>query len=358
MKKIIFLSLSLILFSNFCLAQADGRRLYTFFADGRFGYVDSSGDFVIEPKFDTAGDFFDDLARVTIGGISVNNLPVYMGSREGYIDRTGKFVIEPGKFVFTNDFSEGLAGVQPVDCHDVKKCNGYIDTKGKIVISPQFQTVGRFKEGTAAVRVADDKWGLIDKTGKFIMPPIYDGIIPVIEGIGIGFIIKNRRQTPFDQKTRDFETMFFDLAGNITVRLPYFVIGWFSEGRLLFVTEKGSGFLDKSGKVLIEPKFANALMFSEGLCAIKMNNKWGYIDKTGNIVIEPQFEKAYSFNGGLGKVITDGKTGFIDFEGRFIIEPQNWFVGNFENGEAFVEQGDYRGYIDKTGKFIWKKKWR
>jgi hypothetical protein len=49
----------------------------------RFGYIDKNGKFVINPQFDRAGDFENELA------------PVWVAGRQGYIDKSGKFVWNP-----------------------------------------------------------------------------------------------------------------------------------------------------------------------------------------------------------------------------------------------------------------------
>jgi len=42
---------------------------------------------------------------------------------------------------------------------------GYIDTTGKLVIQPQYDTVSDFSESLAAVKIGD-KWGYIDTTAS------------------------------------------------------------------------------------------------------------------------------------------------------------------------------------------------
>ncbi|MHC4592358.1 MAG: WG repeat-containing protein, partial [Planctomycetota bacterium] len=49
----------------------------------RYGYIDKTGQVVIEPRFMSAGDFSEGLANVKIRG------------RYGYIDKTGEVVIKP-----------------------------------------------------------------------------------------------------------------------------------------------------------------------------------------------------------------------------------------------------------------------
>lgn len=355
MKKFIFLSLLSIFTSTFCLAQNGEESFYKVITvKGRYGFVNAKGEIAIEPQFDHASEFHDGLAKATIGGTKMANYDAYIFGKEGYIDKNGKFVIEAGKYSSVNDFSEGLAGVAVNDCKN-EGCKGFIDTTGKIVIEPQFRTVGEFKDGLAEVRMADDNWGVIDRTGKFIVPPIYDGIFPMREGIGIAMVIKNKKPGSLDQKISDFESVLFDRTGKTIARVPFFVLGGFSEGLALIRGEQGMGFIDKTGKVVIEPKFESGFDFGGGLAPVRINGKWGFIDKAGKFIIEPQYRKAYAFSEGLAKVELDGKSGFIDSAGKTVIELQSWYVGSFKNGEAFVDQGDYRGYIDKTGQFIWKR---
>lgn len=53
---------------------------------------------------------------------------------------------------------------------------GFIDTRGDIVITPQYDWVDRFYEGRAEVQKGD-KMGLIDKQGRYIIPLSY----PVVD---------------------------------------------------------------------------------------------------------------------------------------------------------------------------------
>src|SRR5215472_13616499 len=66
---------------------------------GKWGFIDRSGEVVIPPRFEDEGDFFGGLARVEIDG------------KWGYIDERGRVSI-PCRFVRAGDFQEGLAAVQ------------------------------------------------------------------------------------------------------------------------------------------------------------------------------------------------------------------------------------------------------
>ncbi|HED6687678.1 TPA: WG repeat-containing protein, partial [Campylobacter coli] len=45
----------------------------------------------------------------------------------------------------------------------------------KIVIEPKFDSIGSFREGLAKVGL-NGKYGFIDKSGEFVIEPIFDDI--------------------------------------------------------------------------------------------------------------------------------------------------------------------------------------
>src|SRR5664279_5183878 len=128
-------------------------NLYPVVAGGRWGYVNKSGETVINPQFDRAELFAEGLA------------PVKMG-RWGYVDAAGKVVINP-QFDRAEVFSEGLAvvrlgggggGVYPYDPRPFGAFGGggrygYINTDGKYIINAQFDDAGKFSGGLASVKM-------------------------------------------------------------------------------------------------------------------------------------------------------------------------------------------------------------
>jgi hypothetical protein len=87
--------------------------------------------------------------------------PVSVDGKWGYIDKTGAWAIEPAGFDDARSFSEGLAAVS------VDGKYGYIDKTGAWVIPLRFDGAGSFSNGLARARLGD-RWGYIDKTGRLI----------------------------------------------------------------------------------------------------------------------------------------------------------------------------------------------
>ena len=67
--------------------------------NGKYGYVDEDGNWVIEPKFDHAWDFDNGIAKVKLD------------DKYGYIKTDSTYLVEP-KFDELGYFKEGLARVR------------------------------------------------------------------------------------------------------------------------------------------------------------------------------------------------------------------------------------------------------
>jgi hypothetical protein len=52
-----------------------------------YGFINKDGEMVIEPRYDSAGDFTGGIADVWIG--------VYNKRKMGYIDKDGKYIWKP-----------------------------------------------------------------------------------------------------------------------------------------------------------------------------------------------------------------------------------------------------------------------
>ena len=137
----------------------------------QWGFIDRTGRSVIRPRYDKVWDFSQGMAAFRKNG------------KWGFIDRTGTPVIA-ARFDFAETFSDGLAAVS------VEGKMGYVNARGEMVIRPRFDQAGDFREGWAAVSVQvpgnddedpEEKFGLIDKTGAFIVPPTFDDL-EVIDG--------------------------------------------------------------------------------------------------------------------------------------------------------------------------------
>ncbi len=298
-------------------------------SQNKWGYIDHSGEWRIEPRFDTAKAFHEGLAYAALG------------TGCGYINPTGEMVItlktDPidngegtlGNFGDLRDFSNDRAVVR------VGALYGYIDKSGNSVIPPAYHFAKRFSEGLAAILSSTTNlWGYIDIHGKDVIPPIYqqassfhDGLAAVdTHGPRRSRYDGSRSNALIDQSGRQV----FDCSGKMCDPT------YFSEGltsaeiyswmwRLMIGVHSLNswGVVDRKGNVLFETKYPVAA-YREGL-ALKADNAThhvGYVNRHGFWVVKPEFDwPALDFSEGLAAVAKNGKAGYIDKLGKFVIQP-------------------------------------
>ena len=269
-------------------------------------------------------------------GDNLKLIPVKTGEKWGFVDRTGKYVINP-QFKNVEPFKNGMAAVQTMDYKF-----GYINEKGSFVINPQFYDADSFNDGLALVTSENDKIGYINKKGNYIIGPFdCEDAIPFSDGLA--FV------SPYDSGP-----VCYDKNGSKIFELQdVSMVYSYKEGLARIVGVDGKyGFIDKKGVVVINNQFDNVEDFSEGLAAFEQSGKWGYIDKSGKIVINPQYKMAFQFNDGVAAVISGGQCGIIDKKGNYVINPQFDNVVVFRDGMAAFLSGESYGFIDKKGKII------
>lgn len=231
-------------------------------------------------------------------------------------------------------FHEGMAAYE--------KTNGkwgYIDRSGKGVIPCMYEDARRFSEGLAAVK-KNGCYGYIDKYGNTKIPFQFMNPYPFHEGLAYVYL--------------NGEYVVIDKGGKVIFNLPKTNEGFlpFSEGWAIVKPDMYTCYyIDKQGK-RVTKDFFEARPFSEGLAAVcdESMGRWGFIDKSGEIVIPCQYTTARPFREGLAAV--DG--GYIDKSGAWVIPPKYIETSSFENGYALVlKDRTTVCVINKSGKELY-----
>ena len=121
---------------------------------GEMGYINSTGQIVLEPKYKLAGNFSEGLAYVILN------------KQSGYINKQGDFII-----LTRPDFAYEFHDNMVVNNQNGARY-GFLDQKGNVTIPYQFDVASEFKEGFACVR--NGLYGYIDKNGDYIINPQFD----------------------------------------------------------------------------------------------------------------------------------------------------------------------------------------
>ena len=274
--------------------------------DGKWGVIDNNGNMVVPFEYEFIRGFSEGLA---IAGKKKNasSSRLFGDVVEGMIDIHGNVVI-PLIYKDVYQFSDGLAKVE-----DSNGNFSFFDKKGKKVLAldEKFIWVSSFSEGYAAVEErGTNQYGVIDKTGKLIIPCIYDsyevydsfkgGVAIVKKGELWGLVnMKGAVIAPFSYEWIDHS---WNNRGWTTVR---------KAGKL--------GVLDISGKEIIPCSNQGVRVWGEGLIAVKNNGKWGFFDEKGKQITPYEYDETNPFWSRFSVVKKDGKAGLIDMSGRLVI---------------------------------------
>lgn len=275
----------------------DGLALVSL--NGKYGYIDKDGKYVVTPQYADATRFSEGVAWVVSPDgplclidkkgkiLSVRKDLIYAypfsegvcvakGYEDKYyiVDKIGNTLhtVPEGLWV-RGDFHDGLARVR--DDNTYKE--GFINQKGELVISCQFEEVTAFHRGEAPIEAENRRYGTIDKEGNYIINPQFDWIGP--------------------------------MDGNLYPIRVGEQFGW----------------CDRAGKIVINPQFEGFSMFMGGdLAPVGIGDKVGFVDKEGKLQINPQFDQAFPFSidGKLAWVKSGSKWGLVDKEGKFVVNPQ------------------------------------
>lgn len=330
----IWVLLVAILFVSSCgkdVAKSEGGSLIPVIAESAYQYVNDKGEVKITAQFKSATVFRENLALVEAAGSS---------SKWGYINSKGIYIINP-KYAKATIFNEGIAWAmeegQSITAINPKGetlfvlpnasevmcfreglaafCEGYgedkkwgfINTKGEVVITPQFSDCGSFKEGYCAVAFDNDKWGYINSKGIVVIAPEYEEAGKFLNGAAI--VELNNKIGVINSQ------------GNFIINPIYDWVNYDDEW-FIVVRDKMYGWCDKSGKTVITPQFTGALNFNgNNIAPATTDSLYGYIDKKGKFQIQPQFDIALPFSDNIGIVSLNDRYGFIDITGKFVVNP-------------------------------------
>lgn len=304
--------------------------------DGKWGYMDKSGEIVIDCQFEDAGIFNDDgLARVAVNG------------KYGYIDKTGAYVINP-QYDDGRPFSDGFACVKQGDKF------GYVNTLGEVVISFQYDNAYSFNNGYAVV-VVGSTWGIINEAGKYVVNPQYDTGTYGLEVIyAMSALFDDDIDSVLIPVLKDEKYGYIDINGNVIINFQFDGALTFGEnGYALVCMGEKYGLIDKTGKYVINTKYDDLSPCGDDLYCFEENGKYGLVSADGTEVAAAQFDDDIaSIGDGYFVVDLGDGSGVIDATGTYIINPTNQYLGGYKNGLMIVQNNDKYGYINLAGETV------
>ena len=339
----------------------------------KFGLIDNNGNEVVSPVYD-------------------------------YMDKVSEGMVKVGQDLDGNPQTGDVYGGKGIDKY------GFVDTKGNVVVPLQYDRVDNFSEGLAAVyvnhsykdsnlvpgftvTVKSSKIGFVDKTGKEVIPTIYDNISSIhvwsdmfssttktgfsedvvgVEKDGKWGVIDTQGNTviPFEfERIEGFSDGlaviysggkhgYIDMQGNIIIPADYDIARNFSGGYAIVGKNSGNqtlyGAINQQGTIVVPMIYPNMHDFAEGMaCVSNSDNRYGFVDTTGELVVPMIYDRALKYSNGLALVRVDdkrisekqGKYGYIDKQGNAVIPLEYSYAKTFSNGLALADMGvpDHNG---------------
>ncbi len=274
---------------------------------GKYGYMDTHGEMVIKPVYDYAADFSEGLAVVGVAD-GEGRLAYQVINKQGGV----QFYITLQNSRIQENFSCGYLMFKNLE----QDYCGALDRDGNVCLylSTRVQEVMPFRYD-AAVFWTESGVGVMDKSGKVLIPAIYDD----------GRVIGDRRVA---LKLRG-KWALFDFEGR---PLCEFVYDWISDlERYAFVRENGTCYLiDEGGQVVGPNKFSTVHWDREA------TGEWPqvfmrYEAARDSVVVEPVKEKK---DGKLSREPVLPKARVIDKNNPFYREAKQVMDGGLREEDA------------------------
>jgi len=381
------------------LIALEDFKLIPYQKDGKWGLADINGKIVIPPEYDAAGIYRHgeqslsipvlteflryghlipespvkpEFSPTHLGWISTDPIEIYfmvLEFSESFVDINTLIkntLIKVASRVSTDvsDFIGVIIGSKPIKNGPVWVMKdgkfGLFDISGKEIVSPKYEEVLPFERGRSWVKL-NGKWGLIDDKGKELTPIKYDGAI--ISDEGIIWAREEGKWVIIDENGKELSSNRYD----------YDAVTPFTEGVSWVLKGNKWSLVDKNGREIILPKYEGICPFVGGLSAVMVGEKWGIIDKSGKEIIPIKYDgigvyktqgNNYPFKDipcddledlvreGLIAIKVGDKYGFVDKSGKVVISPKYDNVMPFVGGIAAVKRDKKVGFVDKTGKEI------
>ncbi len=285
--------------------------------NGKWGFMNASGQEVIKARFDSVFAFDNGIAKVK------------NSNKFGIINRFGEFitqvkyddiqVISATSFLFQENYSFGIFN---------RNASEITQTYYKLT-KLNYNILERNVSG---------KVGLFSNSGNRLLPTEYDSISPLLAKKI--HVVRKKNAYGIISKSGRFIMPLKDSLQQVLL---------INEGLIGIKKNKQFGFIDFGGTLRIVHRYDGIGKFSEGMAAIKLLGRWGYIDRAENIVIQPKYNGAGEFINGLAIIVRTGKKGLINYVGKEVLKAEYEKLSRTKYGNFISSKDNRFGLISKEG---------
>lgn len=262
--------------------------------NGKYGFVDRNGQWIVPPKYDLASWHEND----HYGTFSENT---YL--KEGAVNKYGKIIfpcIYEGIYM-SFDKELNRYEVRLEKSKEVREYGVYDAKSGKVIIPAIYDYIG--KDGNIYKCKLHGKKGYFDINGKVIIPVKYESVLPKGKDGKEGFRVE----------TEDGKKGFYDKNGHVII--PESEYSYLVKDNDYFIVQKGEyrGFLDANGQEVLSLNLGyskRSAVASDGIFLVEKNGKFGYY-ANGKEIIPCQYDEASVFTNDVATVKKDGQVKLI-----------------------------------------------
>lgn len=282
----------------------------------------------------------------------------------GYLNESGEVIIEP-QFDLAYQFDELVHRASVVQ----DGLYGFIDTTGAFVVEPIYARTYDFESGYAAVQLSSGLWGYIDANGHYLYEPILDTAYDFVETTIVPYAFTSSMALNGQEGFIDANGQVYQFSNDIAKVYGLQENGYFwandSYGNLGLFNINGEAILDFNSSI------TGAYTFGHGrnLAMVAINGLYGYIDEAGSFVVEPQYKEAYEFVDGYALVMNSTEYisplvySFINESGESAVSQllsNNNITGGYEtvpratqeDTYAFISDEGTWAYFDYSGQML------
>ena len=243
--------------------------------------------------------------------------------RNGLLNLEGKFIVPFDLEALTINYRRDnfIVFTQYVEVPNGKmQCSGLIDSTGKVLLPAVYWEIGTFYNKITTVR-KDNKWGLINRSGELLCPIIYDSF---------GQLHRN-----FIEVTSNGKLGLLDLSGKVILEPNNTYLVW-HDSLIHYGTENNGFFIfDYKSGATYEHNFGKLMPQVNGLSFYVKDKKYGVVSSNGKLLISAQFDKVHGYRNKRALVQQNGKYGLIDENGK-IVKAVNYTAYKYDKEGNYV----------------------
>lgn len=249
------------------------------------------------------------------------------------------------------------------------KSSGYglLDSKADVVVDSEYSFLSLNENNTYTVK-KDEKVGVIDSTGKTIVPFEYDGINVKggnyhVEKKPLNGVIKPDGSVlipvEYDSitiKGDQYEVVkngkqgILASAGTVVIPAEYDKISVLEDGRYEVAKDGNIGILASDGSSIVSVSYSTIEELDDGRYLVSSNRNFGIVDDKGTVIIQPAYDSVTYENTNTYTVKKNGKYGIIKYDGTVAHEANMDLIKAGSNDGKYLmfkENGMY-GFMDAS----------